>query len=366
MLQLTAVALDYMASKVEINDIESVCKSEIMSSLFGSKVLLTGATGLIGSFYVKCISHLNKTRNANIELYLVVRNLQKAEGLFKSLDDSRIHYIVSDICDLKELEPKVDYIIHGAGITTSKLMVKNPVETIDIAVNGTKNLLELARNQEKLKAFLYLSSLEVYGVTDSRIKYLSEEDYGYIDQLNVRSSYSMGKRMAECLCVSYAAEYGVPVKIVRLAQTFGAGVQYNDVRVYADFSRCVIENRDIILHTKGDTVHNYCYLSDAITGMTTVLCKGEVAKAYNLANEKTDISIYDMAVMLCKMFPEKKLKVIVEADNNIEKFGYPPANKSRLATKKIEDLGWRATVDLEEMFDRLIQDMTFQTGKEAK
>jgi nucleoside-diphosphate-sugar epimerase len=73
-----------------------------------------------------------------------------------------------------------------------------------------------------------------------------------------------------------------------------------------------------------------------------------------------------MAVMLCKMFPEKKLKVIVEADNNIEKFGYPPANKSRLATKKIEDLGWRATVDLEEMFDRLIQDMTFQTGKEAK
>ncbi|MCM1392218.1 MAG: NAD-dependent epimerase/dehydratase family protein [Ruminococcus sp.] len=332
-----------------------------MKSLYGSKILITGATGLIGSFYVKCISNLNKTDNANITLYLLVRNREKAEKLFGGLNDENINYVVSDICDLQDVDAELDYIIHGASITTSKMMVTNPVETIDIAINGTKNMLEIARKQKNLKAFLYMSSLEVYGVTDPSLEYIGETDYGYIDQLNVRSSYSLGKRMVECICASYASEYNVPTKIARLTQTFGTGVQYNDVRVFADFSRCVIENRNIILHTKGETVHNYCYLSDAVTGLTTVLVKGNVCEAYNVANESTDISIYDMAQMLCDMYPEKNLSVVVEDNGNAAKLGYPPANKARLATKKIESLGWSATVDLKEMFNRLIQDMIFQT-----
>lgn len=348
-----------MASQIEIQDINSACEKEIMKSVFGSNILITGSTGLIGSFYVKCLSNLNKTQDAGINIYLIVRSIEKATGLFSCLNDSHIHYIEGDICEPVEVDADIDYIIHGASITNSKMMVTKPVETIDIAVNGTKNMLELARKQKNLKAFLYMSSLEAYGVTDPSLYYISETDYGYIDQLSVRSCYSMGKRMVECLCVSYASEYGVPAKIARLAQTFGAGVQYSDKRVFADFSRCIIENRNIILHTKGETVHNYCYLSDAVTGLTTVLIKGEVSQAYNVANQSTDISIYDMAQMLCDMYPEKNLKVVVE-DADAAKFGYPPANKARLASAKLESLGWSATVDLKEMFERLIQDMIYQ------
>lgn len=353
-----------MISQIEKQDIENVCKNEIMKSLFNSNILITGGTGLIGSFYVKSLSALNKTQDADINIYLVVRSREKAEKLFSYLEDSKIHYIVGDVCDEIKTDVSFDYIIHGASITNSKMMVTNPVETINIAINGTKNMLEIARKQENLKAFLYMSSLEVYGVTDPSLYYIGENDYGYIDPLSVRSCYSMGKRMVECLCVSYASEFGVPAKIARLTQTFGAGVQYNDKRVFADFSRCIIENRNIILHTKGETVHNYCYLSDAVTGLTTVLVKGNVSEAYNVANEKTDISIYDMAQMLCDMYPEKNLKVVVE-DQDAIKFGYPPANKARLAAAKIEALGWKAQVDLKQMFTRLIQDMMCQVQEEG-
>lgn len=347
-----------MASQIEKQDILAVSEKEIMKSLYGSKVLITGATGLIGSFYVKCISHLNKTQGANIALYLVVRNIKKANALFSSLNDENINYIESDVCDLKEIDFDVDYIIHGASITNSKMMVTNPVETIDIAINGTENMLNIAREQKNLKAFLYMSSLEVYGVTDPSLKVIDETDYGYIDQLNVRSSYSLGKRMVECICASYASEYGVPVKIVRLTQTFGAGVDYNDGRVFADFARCIIEKRNIILHTKGETVRNYCYLTDAVTALTTVLVRGEIGEAYNVANEYTGISIYDMAQMLCRIYPESGSSVIIEDNGNAAKMGYNPTIKVVLSTEKLRSLGWQADVGIEDMFKKLISDMT--------
>lgn len=343
-----------MSSAVEINDIKSVVSDPVCKELFNSSVLITGATGLIGSFFIKCLIELNKTQNANIKIYALVRNEQKAKSIF----GDAVNLVVSDIVNVKALDFEVDYIFHGASITSSKDMVEKPVETIDIAIAGTQNMLNVAREQKNLKAFVYMSSLEVYGVTPPDLKIITESDYGYIDQLSVRSSYSLGKRMVECLCVSYASEYSVPVKIVRLTQTFGPGVAYNDGRVFADFARCVIEGRDIILHTKGETVRNYCYLSDAITALITVAAKGEIGQAYNIANEDSDISIYDMAQMLCSFVPEKGIKVVIEDNGNAAKMGYNPTVKIKLGTQKLRALGWEAKVDLESMFKNLIEDMS--------
>ncbi len=343
-----------MSSSVELNDIKAVVNDPVCKELFNSSVLITGATGLIGSFFIKSLIELNKTQNANIKIYALVRNEQKAKAIF----GEDVNLVVSDIVNVKSFDFEVDYIFHGASITSSKDMVEKPVETIDIAIRGTENMLNAAREQKNLKAFVYMSSLEVYGVTPPDLKIITESDYGYIDQLSVRSSYSLGKRMVECLCASYASEYGVPVKIVRLTQTFGPGVAYNDGRVFADFARCVIEGRDIILHTKGETVRNYCYLSDAVTALMTVAAKGEIGQAYNIANENSDISIYDMAQMLCSFFPEKKIRVVIEDNGNAAKMGYNPTVKIKLGTKKLRGLGWDAKVDLETMFRNLIEDMS--------
>ena len=135
---------------------------------------------------------------------------------------------------------------------------------------------------------VYLSSLEVYGVPQTEDGTVTETDYGYIDPLSVRSSYSEGKRMVECLCASYAKEYQVPVKVARLSQTFGAGVEYHDGRVFAEFARCAVEKRNIILHTAGNTLRTYCYTKDAVAALLTILVKGEVGSAYNVTNKNTD------------------------------------------------------------------------------
>lgn len=344
-----------MPSNIEINDIKSVVSDPICKELFGTSVLITGATGLIGSFFIKSLIELNDTQNAGIKINAVVRNEAKAKALF----GDKVNLVVSDIVDITSLPFEVDYIFHGASITSSKDMVEKPVETIDIAIKGTENMLKIAKDMQSLKAFVYMSSLEVYGVTSPDIKIITESDYGYIDQLNVRSSYSLGKRMVECLCASYASEYNVPVKIVRLTQTFGPGVAYNDGRVFADFARCVIEGRNIILHTKGETVRNYCYLSDAVTALMTVAVKGEVSEAYNIANEDSDISIYDMAKMLCTFVPEKGIDVVIEDNGNAAKMGYNPTIKIKLGTAKLRALGWEAKVGLEDMFKNLIEDMTY-------
>ena len=254
------------------------------------------------------------------------------------------------------VDENIDYIIHGASITGSKEFVDFPVETIYTGIDGTKNVLEFAK-EKKIKGMVYLSSLEVYGITDPDKKSIQEHEYGYIEQMLPRSSYSEGKRMAECLCVAYGHEYGIPVKVARLAQTFGPGVSYADNRVFAQFARCAIEENDIVLKTKGETYRNYCYVRDAITGIFCVLTHGKINEAYNIANKKTGISICDMAHMVSEKIAKNKIKVVFDLGDDLAKLGYGPTIKIALDTSKLENLGWKAEIELEEAFERMIESM---------
>ena len=179
----------------------------------------------------------------------------------------------------------------------------------------------------------------------------TEKDYGFIEILTPRGSYPESKRMVENLCISYGSEYGVPVKIARLTQTFGAGVTKSDNRVFAQFAKSVIDKKNIVLHTQGRTKRCYCYTTDAITAIYTILTKGENNTAYNVANKNTYISIYDMA----KSLENENTKVVIEADN--ENHGYNPEMQICLDTQKLENLGWSAKTPLDEMFRRLICSM---------
>ena len=151
-------------------------------------------------------------------------------------------------------------------------------------------------------------------------------------------------------------EYDIPVNVVRLTQTFGRGVDYNDGRVFAEFARCVIEKRDIVLHTKGETRRNYLYTQDAVNAILTVLIKGKNGEAYNAANEDTYCSIYDMAQMFAKRCAHGEIKVRIEIEDE-SKYGFAPVLKMNLDATKLKSLGWEAAVGLEDMFHILIQDM---------
>ncbi len=321
----------------------------------GNKFLITGATGLIGKTLVKTLLKTNAQLNNKIKITAVVRNLDKAKQIFGDYRCDELEFLVADVCELSLAKKDVDYIIHGASQTSSKEFVNRPVETIMTALDGTKNLLEFAK-LNMVKGFVYLSSMEVYGTPDNDEK-INENHSTNIDPMSVRSCYPEGKRMCESLCASYAAEYGVPATVLRLTQTFGPGVDYNDGRVFAEFARCVIEQRNITLNTKGQTKRNYLYVDDAVNAILTVLANGKSGEAYNAANEKTYCSIYEMAELVVKKCAKDKIAVVVNESEDISKFGYAETLHMNLDTSKLRELGWEANTDLVSMYKYMIADM---------
>ncbi len=333
---------------------ELIAQKQYFELLEGVSVLVTGATGLLGSILIKSLLMFG-----NCQVYAACRSEEKFHKVFEGYESDNLRLVVSDIVTLDIKELPIDYIVHGASITDSKTFVEKPVETIDIAIDGTRNLLQQCINKT-IKGFVYLSSLEVYGMFKnvSGVVNVTESDSGFIDTMSVRSSYSESKRMVETICKAYSSEYNVPVKVVRLCQTFGAGVEYNDNRVFAQFARSIIEHKNIILKTKGETTRNYCYTTDAIAGILTVLQKGNSGEVYNIANMSATISIADLAELYCRLYPESGSVVKYEIVNNPESLGYNPVLKLKLDSGKLQALGWNCSVSLEEMIRRLISGLS--------
>lgn len=342
--------------KILHQDMEEIAADAKLADAFKeSTVFVTGATGLIGSQVVLALAYMNQKQNTNIHIVAMARSKEKAETVFGDLiTTAALEVYYGDINEQISYDKKVDYIIHGASATSSKYFVTYPVETIETALNGTKNVLEFAKEKE-VKGMVYLSSLEVYGTPSIEQEWITEKDYGYIDQMSVRSSYSEGKRMVECMCVAYASEYNVPVKVARLSQTFGAGVEYNDGRVFAEFARCAVEKRDIVLHTMGNTIRTYCYTKDAVSAILYIAANGEPMEAYNVTNMDTAVSIKEMAQLVCELYPENGIQVKMDIPADLASFGYNPEMVIRLDTNKLNQLGWKATIGLKDMYVRMIE-----------
>ena len=339
-------------------DLDQIIKSnQLFYPLEGKTIFITGGTGLIGSLIAKSILNYNRKAIKKINLILLCRNSKKVESIFEDYISKtpELNICLQDINDKLQLDGPVDYIIHTASITSSAQFVKEPVETILTMVQGCKNILKFAY-EKRVCSFVYLSSLEVYGIPfeENQISLFSENNFGYLDPCKVRSSYPEAKRLAESLCISYFSQYNIPVKIVRLCQTFGPGVSYNDSRVFAEFARCAIEGKNIELHTKGETVRNYCYTMDAVSGILKILLEGMDGQPYNLANKNAVVSIKEMAEIAKELseFPIE-IKYIIDGCDR----GYNPEMKLVLTTEKAEDLGWKAETGMKAMMKRLIASM---------
>jgi nucleoside-diphosphate-sugar epimerase len=232
-------------------------------------------------------------------------------------------------------------------------MTARPADVIETAADGTHRILELARERNS-RSLVYLSSMEAYGQTKKRT--VTEKDLGHLDLTAPRSSYPGSKRFCELLCHAHFTQYGTPVKTARLAQTFGAGTPIDDTRVFAQFALSVIENRDIVLHTQGNSRGNYCYLADTARGLLTILLKGKDGETYNVANPAASVTVREMAERAANAIAGKKVSVTVDIPENIQQYGYAPDTGYTLSVKKLAALGWAPRCGLDEMFKRMITD----------
>ncbi len=320
----------------------------------GKRIAVTGATGLLGKLLVRTLLRANERYNLDLRVLAFVRSAQKAERIFREVCAEHLEIAVQDVTQAPAADLRADFLIHTAAITVSKQMVTEPVETIMTQVEGTRQILEFALRC-KMEGVVYLSSMEAYGIIPEGAGEVREKDLGFIDPREVRSSYSEGKRLCECLCVSYASEYGVPVKIARLAATSGPGIDPHDNRVIGQFARSVIHGENIVLHTKGEKANCYCYTADAVTAILFMLLNGEDAQVYNVCNPDTFCSIRQLAETFASLDESGKVKVVIDIPEDAGSLGYAPASVMKLNADLFLSLGWRPKTDLKEMASRITQ-----------
>ena len=326
-------------NKQWISDIDEILDSfDILKELSGRSVLITGATGLIGSALTYLLLRFNELHTHHITIYAAGRSQEKIEtqfGVF--LDRNDFSYVPYDATKSdNRLDFDCDYIIHGASNATPAAISNQPIETMLSNIIGMKYLLDYAKEHHP-KRVLFISSSEIYGNKTSNTPFL-ENEYGYIDLLNPRNSYSIGKRATETLCTGYASEYGVDFVIARPGHIYGPTASIEDNRVSSQWAYSAAKQLPIIMKSDGAQIRSYCYCLDCASALLTILLKGESSHAYNISNRDSVITIKDMAQLLAVA---GETELIIQNASEKEQRNFNPMSNSALNSDALYALGWR-------------------------
>ena len=331
-----------------------------LTELAGKSVMVTGCTGLICSAVVDVLIRWNETHVDKIKILAAGRSEKKvAERFALCVKNEWFKFTSYDASSTdNQFAERCDFIIHGASNATPGKIMKEPVETMLDNVLGIKCLLDYAR-KSKSKRVLFVSSSEVYGKKENAEPYRLGE-YGFIDLLNSRNSYSVGKRAAETMCISYADEYGVESVIVRPGHIYGPTASRSDNRVSSAWAYDVAQGKNIVMKSDGAQIRSYCYCLDSASAILKVLLKGENRQAYNISNPGSIINIRQMAELLVKA---AGVKLQMELPTEEEKRGFNPMSNSSLDSTELLALGWRGLFDAEQGFGHTVEILKEMAGE---
>ena len=328
-------------SEVVQSDLKNIISQNIdFEKLYNKTVLITGASGMIASYYMYTLMYLNDTKDANIKIYALVMDMDRLEEITELSTRNDIIPIVQDVCDPIYIPEKVDYIIHMASSANPRTITKDPVGIIKANVIGTLNVLELAKKSGA--EVLFTSTREIYGEIQGKEK-IKETDMGVLECLELRSCYPESKRMAENLMVSFAYQYNIKYKIVRIAHAYGPGmIINNDGRIMSDLISYIVNKENIVLKSTGDAKRAFCYITDVVSALLMITVMGKPNETYNISNETEEISVKDLAFMMKEMYQDTEVVFNIEENKN----EYVKFKRVPLDTTKLEDLGWKPRVSL--------------------
>lgn len=331
-------------SKTYLKDLDTAIEHSIgIEKLRNTCILITGASGTIGSFITDMLLRYNQINVAGIKICVAGRNINKLKNLFSFWNDHGLFIYQYDMNSSIQFNKEIDYVIHAAGNAHPTAFNSDPVGTIVGNINGTYNLLEYSRIH-KARRFLYVSSGEVYGQGDISLDEFDEKYAGYVDISSTRSCYPSSKRTAENLCVSYKNQYKLDTVIVRPCHTYGPGITDTDSRANVQFIHNALNGEDIVMKSLGTQLRSYNYIADCAAAILTVLINGKMGEAYNIANPHVRVTIAQFAEIVAKL---ANCKVVFENPTNLDVTNRTPIAKQVLCSQKIEKLGWTGFFNIE-------------------
>lgn len=325
---------------------------ETAQAFSGKTVLVTGGCGFLGKYFTQVFSLLNKGSLSEPCKVMLMDNFITQESSFwdQFAGEEHLEFVRHDVTKDYNFEGKIDYIIHAAGIASPYYYRAFPLETFDVAINGTRKMLELA---EKKKAkFVFFSSSEIYGDPDPKYVPTSENYRGNVSCLGPRACYDESKRAGETLCRMFHTLHKAETRIIRPFNVYGVGMSEKDYRVLPNFASRVLNDKSLMVYGDGHQTRTFCYITDAIIGFLLVLVNGKSGEAYNIGNPKPEVSMRDLVASLEKVM-DRKVKVdYVDYPDSYP--GDEPMRRCPDITKAKIHTGYQPKIGLEEGLRRFM------------
>ena len=313
--------------------------------LQGKSMVISGASGMIGSFLVDVLMEKNR-QGLYCHIYAIGRNTDGAKKRFAPYwNDANFDFVAWDVSQPHSVDdiPGADYVLHLASNTHPVAYATEPIQTITTNILGTSHLLELAKARQAQR-FLLASSCEIYGENRGDVEKFDESYCGYIDCNTMRAGYPESKRCSETLCQAYAKQENMDVVVARISRVYGPTLRITDTKALSQFIGKALSGEDIVLKSEGRQHYSYLHVRDAVSGLLTILLKGEAGEAYNIADEASDIHLRDLAGVIASTAGKK---VVFELPDAVEQAGFSTATKALLDGSKLQALGWQAHYEIE-------------------
>ncbi len=334
----------YIEANRYLEDVKRVAANLLpWEKLQNKSILITGSSGLIGTFLIDVLMYKSAFDNLNVRIFAVGRSESKARERFADYwDEGNFTFLCADINKPLEFDTHIDFIIHAASNTHPRQYASDPVGSLMTNILGTQHLLEYGR-KTKVERFVFVSSVEIYGQALKPDDVFDESYCGYLDCNNFRAAYPEGKRAGEALCNAYIGKYDMYIVIPRLSRVYGPTMRLDDSKAMSQFIMNGVRGEDIVLKSKGDQRFSYCYVADAVSGIFYTLFLGKCGEAYNVADMNGAISLREITENIASHVGSK---VIFDLPDAQESAGFSKVSVGVMDTNKLQEIGWKAFDDV--------------------